>query len=115
MKTFQSFEIGDVVLLKSGGPAMTVYGVGISGLVACVWFIESGVAVRATFDSRTLVDGESLDDRYEPTSAAEACCDVGGVDCTKLPETIGRHTYDNPPADAEEYRQNGKPRTGQAA
>jgi uncharacterized protein YodC (DUF2158 family) len=33
------FKIGDIVQLKSGGPEMTVTGIGDEGLVYCVWFL----------------------------------------------------------------------------
>lgn len=34
----QSFKPGDVVRLKSGGPAMTVEQIASSGRVVCKWF-----------------------------------------------------------------------------
>lgn len=33
-----SFNIGDVVVLKSGGPAMTITHVSNEGRVSCAWF-----------------------------------------------------------------------------
>lgn len=41
------FKEGDTVMLKSGGPRMTVEEVG-DGYVACVWF-DKGNAKRETF------------------------------------------------------------------
>lgn len=35
-----SFRVGDVVRLRSGGPAMTVECLRGGGLVDCVWFSE---------------------------------------------------------------------------
>ena len=32
------FKVGDVVLLKSGGPEMTIEGIGDEGWADCVWF-----------------------------------------------------------------------------
>ncbi|HUB65159.1 MAG TPA: DUF2158 domain-containing protein [Methylocella sp.] len=40
-----SFEPGDVVALKSGGPAMTVIGVKEEG-VQCVWYAEAADEVK---------------------------------------------------------------------
>lgn len=47
-----SFEIGDTVMLKSGGEIMTVEGVK-DGKVECVWFNGKKVE-RSAFDPRTL-------------------------------------------------------------
>ena len=39
------YKIGDIVALKSGGPAMTIRGIGVYGMggtevsVLCVWFV----------------------------------------------------------------------------
>jgi len=41
-------KIGDVVVLKSGGPKMTVAYIGNSGKIDCVWFKESNEK-RGTF------------------------------------------------------------------
>jgi uncharacterized protein YodC (DUF2158 family) len=38
------FKIGDVVQVKSGGPAMTVLAVGDE--VECLWYAEGGEAFR---------------------------------------------------------------------
>lgn len=37
-----SLQVGDVVTLKSGGPAMTVRLVGNDGKVHCGWFNQQG-------------------------------------------------------------------------
>lgn len=37
-----SFEVGDTVILKSGGPVMTVTYVGREGKVDCTWFNKEG-------------------------------------------------------------------------
>ena len=53
------FEPGDVVQLKSGGPSMTVKGVGRYGMTAtgenalCVWF-EGKTLKEAVFELNTL-------------------------------------------------------------
>ena len=47
-----SLEIGDRVMLKSGGEIMTVEGVG-DGSIECVWFNGKKVE-RSSFDPRTL-------------------------------------------------------------
>lgn len=36
------FKLGDVVVLKSGGPPMTIDGIG-GDIVSCVWYDGSGV------------------------------------------------------------------------
>jgi uncharacterized protein YodC (DUF2158 family) len=54
-------EIGDVVRLKSGGPAMTVEVVtkATEGhLVRCVWF-DDGEAKRGTFPAAALDEAEN--------------------------------------------------------
>lgn len=38
-KLKRMFAVGDVVRLKSGGPAMTVYD-GHSGLIQCIWIFN---------------------------------------------------------------------------
>ena len=38
----RSFGVGDVVHLKSGGPAMTVQSVSVEKGIGCVWFIQHG-------------------------------------------------------------------------
>ncbi len=41
-------KIGDIVMLKSGGPAMTIKAVTSSG-VLCVWFTGDNVLCTAEF------------------------------------------------------------------
>ena len=43
-----TFEIGDVVTLKSGGPSMTIDGVMENG-VRCIWFNGGGGVMTGTF------------------------------------------------------------------
>lgn len=38
MASMESFQVGDVVQLKSGGPLMTVQSISVPGFVECVWF-----------------------------------------------------------------------------
>jgi len=61
-----NFEPGDIVQLKSGGPAMTVSGTDADG-VRCVWFAEiSGDVKTSVIPSICLeliiLDDEELDD-----------------------------------------------------
>jgi len=42
MKTEVKFEIGDVVMLKSGGPSMTVSAIQ-EDIVRCAWFKDDEV------------------------------------------------------------------------
>ncbi|MGO6887353.1 YodC family protein [Rhizobium johnstonii] len=45
------FQVGDRVILKSGGPDMTVNSFKDSGAVICVWFNGSGNNWEAKFES----------------------------------------------------------------
>lgn len=47
------FKIGDVVRLKSGGPAMTVGGL-VDGLVRCIWFTDLRHVDQCSFDYEML-------------------------------------------------------------
>lgn len=48
------FKIGDVVILKSGGPLMTVYT--MEELCGCIWFPEEGAEpLRDAFAHTELV------------------------------------------------------------
>jgi uncharacterized protein YodC (DUF2158 family) len=46
------FKVGDLVVLKSGGPTMTVESIG-QGRVECVWFIDNELK-RSSFDGALL-------------------------------------------------------------
>lgn len=43
-----SFKVGDVVLLKSGGPSMTVSHVAPDGSLLCVWFPDQSSVKTAS-------------------------------------------------------------------
>lgn len=63
-----TFQLGDVVVLKSGGPQMTVSAVGESnttgqGLVWCVWF-EKSDKHSDSFPQETLKQYESDYNRH---------------------------------------------------
>lgn len=45
----QEYKIGDVVRLKSGGPAMTIIEVEGTSLT-CLWFAEDKSILRAVLD-----------------------------------------------------------------
>lgn len=50
------FKVGDVVRLKSGGPAMTVTGTSDTGWVICHWFVdEKSKAESGSFPPEALV------------------------------------------------------------
>jgi uncharacterized protein YodC (DUF2158 family) len=56
MATENEFNIGDVVMLKRGGPRMTVEGIGSAldeKAVNCVWF-DGSKRVRKSFDAAVL-------------------------------------------------------------
>jgi uncharacterized protein YodC (DUF2158 family) len=56
------FKVGDVVVLKSGGPAMTVCSVGV-GPVHCKWFPQGDYAktVWEPFGPETLMSEEEAE------------------------------------------------------
>ncbi|ACB93718.1 YodC family protein [Beijerinckia indica] len=62
-----SFEAGDIVQLKSGGPAMTVSGSSAEG-IHCLWFAEISGEVKSAvippicLELIVLDDDEDLDD-----------------------------------------------------
>jgi uncharacterized protein YodC (DUF2158 family) len=51
------FQIGDVVRLRSGGPAMTVSAQHSNGKYNCQWFVDGEVKV-ATFAGESLEQPE---------------------------------------------------------
>jgi uncharacterized protein YodC (DUF2158 family) len=62
-----SLQVGEVVRLKSGGPAMTVIATGARaepGVVECAWFGRDDVYATASFPPRAL---ERVD--LEPSGA----------------------------------------------
>jgi uncharacterized protein YodC (DUF2158 family) len=61
-----TLQIGDVVRLKSGGPAMTVIATGPRaepGVVECAWFDRDHTYARTSFPPRAL----------EPVTLPQAC------------------------------------------
>ena len=48
------FNIGDVVLLKSGGPVMTIDNDNGDGTYWCQWFDKNGELKGASFKGETL-------------------------------------------------------------
>jgi uncharacterized protein YodC (DUF2158 family) len=63
----RDFKPGDIVQLKSGGPAMTVVAVGGEG-VHCLWYAELSDEVKTStlpaisLESITILDDEDNDD-----------------------------------------------------
>lgn len=49
-----SFQAGDVVQLKSGGPLMTVVETNDPGMVSCIWFNSENVVQEKAFSEDTL-------------------------------------------------------------
>ena len=49
-----SFQIGEVVQLKSGGPKMTVSETNDAGMVMCTWFDPKKVLKKEAFDQSLL-------------------------------------------------------------
>lgn len=48
------FKVGDVVKLRSGGPAMTIDDITDENECVCQWFGEKEKLERAVFDPKTL-------------------------------------------------------------
>jgi uncharacterized protein YodC (DUF2158 family) len=61
------FKVGDVVVLKSGGPAMTVYGVMEDGCVGCIWFSakDDTKPYDRRFDGKLLLSEEEAEATLE--------------------------------------------------
>jgi len=55
----EDFEIGDVVVLRSGGPKMTVHGLVSDGDVVCQWF-ESNEVHEENFPKEALKKVEQV-------------------------------------------------------
>ena len=51
------FVVGDVVQLKSGGPAMTYEGQDMAGQAICTWFVGTKKSTE-TFNERSLEKGK---------------------------------------------------------
>lgn len=49
-----NFKIGDVVQLKSGGPAMTVSETNDAGMVLCTWFNSQNELQKQAFTQEIL-------------------------------------------------------------
>lgn len=49
LRTMDNLQSGDVVQLKSGGPAMTIHSVNRDGSIFCHWFNEKGELMQGTF------------------------------------------------------------------
>ena len=59
------FNIGDIVRLKSGGPAMTVTDVDLNDddgtyWVSCTWFDEKGQRASSSFPAATVETVEAV-------------------------------------------------------
>jgi uncharacterized protein YodC (DUF2158 family) len=52
--TEQQFKVGDVVMLKSGGPTMTVGSIAPGGVIECLWFDKNNEQQHAAFSPATL-------------------------------------------------------------
>ena len=53
------FKIGDVVMLKSGGPSMTISEIGANDIITCIWF-ENSELKSAYFKAHVLVHDRNL-------------------------------------------------------
>ena len=59
----RQFKEGDVVMLKSGGPRMTVDGYDDLGMVICTWF-EGKKRNQTSFTEGTLAKAPPLSSSY---------------------------------------------------
>ena len=48
------FEVGDKVILNSGGPIMIITKIIDDGILVCSWVLTTGVYIRDQFDRRTV-------------------------------------------------------------
>lgn len=74
------YGIGDVVVLKSSGPLLTVtsFDVGANGLVGCRWFTAQGQLAEDSFDPKTI----------RPFEEEDLECDCGRKSGVKSPEEL---------------------------
>ena len=92
------FKIGDVVQLKSGGPAMTVIGIDTSNIngntkvdnYKCQWFAE-GVAMQCLFVSGALIKYVS-----EPLSMPDLQLGPRVISETRLEDNVYPTREDRP-------------------
>ncbi len=67
MKQMNNFDLGDVVVLKSGGPKMTIFNKIYQGQVNVKWFNVDGKVDTALFPVECLILAVELkvkEDRY---------------------------------------------------
>jgi uncharacterized protein YodC (DUF2158 family) len=49
-------KLGDVVVLKSGGPKMTIENISTEGSIKCIWYCDSTFQYKnGQFEKKTLV------------------------------------------------------------
>lgn len=92
-----SFSPGSAVMLKSGGPKMTVSSV-IGGTVQCLWVGEEGESATYLIVANALQDATVCFDEEEPEDEPdhEASCgvldaeQVGGIGTVPAHLLIGR-------------------------
>ncbi len=55
----EKFKVGDVVILKSGGPKMTVEDVEAGDTIVCQWFVDGKKLEYGSFPADSLERAES--------------------------------------------------------
>ena len=52
----EKLKVGDVVVLKSGGPNMTIQRIEENGDIFCVWFIIYGINMEGPYEYSFKID-----------------------------------------------------------
>jgi uncharacterized protein YodC (DUF2158 family) len=88
------FKVGDVVMLKSGGPLMTVSGRDIN-LVQCMWFAEDGTLQDDFWFGPKVLEPTIDDDEgfYDDVDPMESIDDDEGMTDAELDALVARSGY----------------------
>ncbi|TAK49887.1 MAG: DUF2158 domain-containing protein [Xanthobacteraceae bacterium] len=64
-------KVGDIVQLKSGGPAMTVLKLEDAATLTCIWYASQGEDYRSRSFPRAVLDRIEYDDEDEDSDEQE--------------------------------------------